>query len=64
MIIERVENTLSDGLNNAKIARKSGFEPNFSALGPKFSHARMARGALPPLCGALEYFTPVADTCF
>ena len=28
------------------------FEPKFSALGPNFSHARMARGTMPPPCGA------------
>ena len=63
VLIERVENTLSDYFRrpkNAKIAPKCGFEPKFSALGPNFSHARMARGTMPPPCGALENLTPNA----
>ena len=52
MLIERLENTLSDGKKMPKSPPKWGFEPNFSVLGPNFSHARMARSALPPPCGA------------
>ena len=43
MLIERLENTLSDGQKMPKSPPKWGFEPNFSALGPNFSHARMVR---------------------
>eukprot|EP00964_Phaeocystis_antarctica_P068517 scaffold41502_cov59-Phaeocystis_antarctica.AAC.1 len=39
---------------------RTRFEPKFSALGPNFSHARMARGAMPPLCGTLENLIPNA----
>ena len=55
-LIERVENTPFRQPKNAKITQKCGFEPKFSPLGPKFSHARMPRSALPPPCGAFRKF--------
>ena len=59
MLIEQVENTAKK-TKSPKNGQKCGFEPNFLPLGPRFLHARMACSALPPLCGALENFTPNA----